>query len=155
MRKVDLLEYFERVVAPQRERTGRPFPDTVQCQHRGRGIGRWKKRACGVTQMMLAENKALVPVEVGTVRCYFVRQIVFQKQLSAQPDWDRHPERFESPGRKSEISLQQPFEFEERFVVERNQVNLVEADLALRQAVIESVAGKTRIVLLARKPLLL
>ena len=95
MGEMDLLDDLEPVVAPERERAGRPLSDAVQRQYRGRGVRRRKKGAGGVAQMMLAEDQALVPVEVGPVLLQLVLQQVLQEQLLPQPDRDRHLERFE------------------------------------------------------------
>ncbi len=105
--------------------------------------------------MMLAEDQALVPVEVGPVLLQLVLQQVLQEQLLPQPHRDRHLERFVPARREREVGLQQALELEQWLVVKRDQVDLVEADARLRQAVLEGVAREARIVLLARKALLL
>ena len=77
-----------------------------------------------MTEVMFAEYEALVPIEVGAVLFQFAGQVVLQKQLLAQPDRDRHPERCETPRRKREIGFEQALELEKRLVVERDEVDL-------------------------------
>ncbi len=48
MGEMDLLDDLEPVVAPERERAGRPLSDAVQRQYRCRGVRRRKKGAGGV-----------------------------------------------------------------------------------------------------------
>jgi hypothetical protein len=105
--------------------------------------------------MVLAEYQALVPVEIRPVLLQLVLQQIFQEQLFPQPDGDRHLEGLEPARRKCQIGFQQSFELEQWFVVEGNEVHLIEADPCLGQAVVQRVAGETRIVLLTSEPLFL
>ena len=53
------------------------------------------------------------------------------------------------------IGLEQPFEFDQRFVVEDDEVEVAAADPCLTQAVVDRVLRETVVVFLTRKPLFL
>ena len=55
----------------------------------------------------------------------------------------------------AEVALQQPLEFEQRLVVERDGVEVLRLQAPLPQAVGDGVGGEVGVVLLAGEPLLL
>jgi hypothetical protein len=57
--------------------------------------------------------------------------------------------------REREVGLEQPLELEERLVVERDEVHILELDARLREAVVERVAREARVMLLPRETFLL
>src|SRR5262249_44769420 len=85
----------------------------------------------------------------------FVAQQDFLEQFFLEPQRHRHAERTEAARRKGEIGLEQPIEFQERFVVEGDVIDLGDADAAGVKAIARGVMGKTRVVLLAGEALLL
>ena len=57
--------------------------------------------------------------------------------------------------RESEIGFEQPLEFEERLVVEDDVIDSAKADLGFVQTILDGVARKPGVVLLAGEALLL
>ena len=71
------------------------------------------------------------------------------------PQRDRHQERPETPRSASQVAVQDTVELQEWFLVERHQVHVSHSNPAGLQAPFHRVFGEGRVVLLARKPLLL
>ena len=155
VRKVDLATHFQRVAAPRRERRRGPFAHAVHRQNRRLVEGRREERARGVAQVMFREQQ---PVRPGLSRpgsAQFLDQQVAQKQLFPQPDGDRHAERFEPARRKCEIGLEKALEFEQRLVVERDEIDIVRRYACHAQTVFHRMCGKAGVVLPAREALFL
>ena len=57
--------------------------------------------------------------------------------------------------RVSEISLENAFKFEKRFVVERDAIKIGRLDAAFFQTEVDGILGEREIVLLAREPFFL
>ena len=85
----------------------------------------------------------------------FVRKQLLLKQLLLEPERHRHPERAEAARREGQIGFEQALEFQERLVVERNLIDLVETDAGLFEAVVNGAMRESRVVLLAREALFL
>src|SRR5690349_12136225 len=106
--------------------------------------------------MMLAEDE---PLRDGLLRHAELRDLareqIFEKELLPEPQRDRHAEALEAARCKSEVTLEQAFEFENRLVVERDEIHVRQAHARLAQAVGERLRREARIVLLACEALLL
>src|SRR5437763_606687 len=76
-------------------------------------------------------------------------------EFFAQPQRHRHQKRFYATRRIINVGLQQPLEFQKRFIVKSYQVNVCSANPAFSQTVINGVARETMVVLLAREALFL
>ena len=94
--------------------------------------------------VVLREQELALPIEVGIERAQLVAQQLLLEQLLLQPERDRHAKGAKALGRKREIGFEQPLEFEERLVVERDVVDLAERDAALGQAIGEGVMRENR-----------
>src|SRR6516165_4454927 len=82
--------------------------------------------------MVLGEQEAALPIEVGRELLQFAADEVLLEQLLAQP-----------------------LELQKWLLVEHDIVNLVEPDRAFREAIADRMHGKASVVLLAREALLL
>src|SRR6516165_8073913 len=105
--------------------------------------------------MVLGEQEAALPIEVGRELLQFAADEVLLEQLLAKPDRDCHRERAIAFRRECNISLEQPLELQKWLLVEHDIVNLVEPDRAFREAIADRMHGKASVVLLAREALLL
>src|SRR5580704_12053311 len=104
---------------------------------------------------MLAEQQALLPIEVGLPALHLVAQQRLLEQLLLQPQRHGHTERVEAARRVGEVGLEQTLELQERLVVESDVVDVGQLDAGRVQAVLHSVLREARIVLLAGEALLL
>jgi hypothetical protein len=107
-----------------------------------------------VALVMLREQKLALPIESAIEGLQLVAQEPLLEQLLLQPERDRHAEGTKAPGSECK-SFEQPFELEERLVVERDMIDVGEADAGLGQAIGDGVMRETGIVLLAGEALLL
>src|SRR5712691_6130192 len=129
---------------PRRPRSAPPLPGTAMGKmHSRRGSGDARRTA------------AFVRLEVPVKAPELPDQQVPQEEFLPQPDRDRHPEGAKASRRKRKIGFEQTLELEQRLVIENDKFELIEAFARLVQAVIDGVAGKPRIVLLAGEALLL
>src|SRR5262245_18515334 len=85
----------------------------------------------------------------------FLLYQLFEQQPLLQPNRHRGQERADAPGREAKIGLNQPLEFQQRLVIERDVPEFGERDARLAQTIRDGVAGETRIVLLSGETLLL
>ena len=152
---MQLLLDLQFLAAPDCRRARAPFADAVHSQHRGVLEWRSVKSAGRVAQVVLGEQKLVLPVELGRQLLQVLADDVLLKQFFADPHRDRHRERAKTTRRKRDIGLQQPLEFEKRFFVEHHVIDVVERDAALLQAIGDGVNGKAGVLLPARKALLL
>src|SRR5579859_6108763 len=104
---------------------------------------------------MLAEEEPLVPIMVRGKALQFLAQQSLLEQLFLEPDRQRHAERGKAARREGEIGFEQPLECEEWFVVEDDVVDSGRADLGFVETILDGVAGKPGIVLLAGEAFLL
>ena len=155
MREMQLFAHLQVVAAPEADRRGRPFADPVHGEDDRLLERRRKEGGRGVALVVLREQKLALPIEVGIERAKLVAQELLLEQLLLQPQRDRHAEGAEAPGSECEIGFEQPFELEERLVVERDMIDVGEADAGLGQAIGDGVMRETGIVLLAGEALLL
>ena len=82
-------------------------------------------------------------------------QQTFLEQLLAHPQRDGHLKGAQPRGSEGDVSFEQPLEFQERFVVENNVVEIGQARAGLGEAKFHGVSGEARIVLFASEALLL
>src|SRR5262245_29873787 len=78
-----------------------------------------------------------------------------QEHLLLEPYGHRRDERANAARSEGQIRLEEALELHERLVVERDVTEIAESDAALGEAVAERVGGESRVVPLAREPLLL
>ena len=105
--------------------------------------------------VMLAEQQPLVPVVIRRKALQLFAQQPLLKQLLLDPDRQRDAKRAQAAWRESEIGFEQALEFEERLVVEDDVIDRAKLDLGLVQAILDGVARKPGVVLLAGEALLL
>src|SRR5262249_32716608 len=77
------------------------------------------------------------------------------EQLLLQPKGDRHAERAEAARRERNIGFHQPFEFQERLVVEHDVIELVEFRAGFLETIGDGVVWKRWLVFLAGEAFLL
>jgi hypothetical protein len=104
---------------------------------------------------MLGEQQTVLDVLVRARLDQFLRQQILLKQLFLQPQRHRHAERRKPAWREGDVGFQQPFEFQERLLVEDDVIDVVDADAAEFQARRDGVMRKRRIVFAAREALFL
>ena len=83
--------------------------------------GRWEKGAGGVAEMVFGE-RSLPPVEPRRTCASSLASRLFLKQLFASHSGIAIAKERETPGRKGQVGLQQPLEFQERLVVEDDEI---------------------------------
>jgi hypothetical protein len=147
--------YSPELTLAEAERGRRPFADAVHAEDRGLFERRREERRRGVALVMLAEQQALLPVEVGLPLLHLVAQQRLLEQLLLQPQRHGHAEGVEAARREGEVGLEQPFELEERLVVEGDIVDVRHLDAGGVEAVLHRLLGEGRVVLLAREALFL
>ena len=151
MRKVNLADDFKICLSANCQRRGRPFADAVERQYRCFAKRRREKRAGRVTQMVFAEQQARIPVNILVVSVQLFAQQIPEIEFLAQPDRDRHAEGLETTRRECHVGFEQPLEFQERFVVERNVLDARSIDAGLFQTVGDGFLRKSRVVFFARE----
>ena len=105
--------------------------------------------------VMLGEEKLAVDLAAGRIGLQRLFQVGLLKQLVLDPKGDGHAERLEAARRIGKVGLQQALEFDERLFKEDNVVDAIQINLACVQTVLNGLAGKARVMLLAAKALLL
>lgn len=101
-----------------------------------------------MAQMVFGKQEPLFPF-YGTLNGFqLANQKRFLEQLFLDPDRQRLPERSETPWREREVGFQEPLELYERFVVERDVIDILRREANLLQTSNDRIAGKVRIVLL-------
>src|SRR5438105_1570012 len=105
--------------------------------------------------MVFGEQQSLSHVLARAERANRLRNQVLQEEFFAKPHRHCHAERLEAARRERQIRLEEPLELEQRFVVERDVIDVVERISRGAQAISDGVLRKSRIVLLARESLFL
>src|SRR6185503_17889648 len=105
--------------------------------------------------VMLAEQEALLPVEVRLPLLHLVAQQGLLEQLLLQPQRHGHAEGVEAARREGEVGLEQPLELQERLVVRGGVVDVGQLDAGLAEAVVDRLLREGRVVLLAGEALFL
>ena len=98
---------------------------------------------------MLGEQELRADVRVRGHTLEHATQQVFLKQFFPQPDRHCGTERTETPGGKSKVGFQQPFEFQKGFVVEHHLIDITPVQTTRVQAVGNRLFWKGGIVLFA------
>src|SRR5262249_51280697 len=155
VREVDLLHGGQLAATPERDGGGGPLADPVHREHHRFGERRSEERAGRVAQVMLAEEYARAPVDVGRESPQLPHQVRLLEQLLAAPHRHRHAERTEPGGGERQVRLEETLELEEGLVVERDMVDLGRTDLRRLQTVFDGVMREARVVLLPGEALLL
>ena len=104
---------------------------------------------------MFREQQFVLPVEIAVQSLEFLFQQIFLEQLLFYPDRHRHAKGIESPRCKCQVGFEESLEFEKGLVVKHDKVDVVQSDTCLAEAVFDRVVREPRIMLFARKPLLL
>src|ERR1044071_7096443 len=101
--------------------------------------------------MMIGKQKLRLPIDGVVDLAEMVAQHGLLEQLFLQPDRDRLAEGLKAPRRKSQVGLEQALEFEERFFVEHDVVEVRRLDIRRRKTIVHGRGRKAGIVLPARK----
>ena len=155
MREVQLFQHLEAVALAVAQRRGRPLADAIHGQDGGFLERRGKERRGGMALVMLAEQQALLPVEVRLPALHLVAQQGLLEELLLQPQRHGHAEGIEAARGVGEVGLEQAFELQERLVVEGDVVDVGQLDAGTIEAELHGILRKARIVLLAGEALLL
>ena len=133
MGKPQLLQKLDPVpLAPPHARS-RPFADTINREHRGAFEGRRKKGRGGVGFVVFRENNRAFKVKL-------LANGRLEPDLFFHPDWHRLEERAQAARRAAKVGGKQPFEFQKRLFVERDEIELGGGgQVSLAQAVIDGV----------------
>ena len=97
----------------------------------------------------------LIPQRAGQAQNRFLDHRLHRGRQVHDPDRRGHTERAEPARRERDVGFEQPLEFEEGLVVERDLVDLTERDAGLIEAVSDGVGRIARVVLFARETLFL
>src|SRR5712692_106439 len=150
MGKLEMLAQFDPVAPSHSPGGGRPLAYAVERKNR-RFFKRRREESAG--------GMALVMVHKEQWRARISRQAPADHpahhQLLAKPYRHRHDETAYAGRRESELRLKQSFEFQQRLVVERDEVELIWAESRFLQTVRDCVQRESRIVLLPREALFL
>src|SRR6266513_6528335 len=95
-----------------------------------------------MAQMMLGKQQAPVPVHIVIELLELAYDQSPLEQLLFQPQRQGLPKRSQSTRSKSEVGLQQTLEFQERFVVERHEIQLFGTGAGGFQARADGLMGK-------------
>ncbi len=101
MREVQFLDDAQILAAADGGRGRAPFADAIHGEYGGLGKPRGIKRARGVAQMVLGEQQAITPVEIGGKLLQLAADQVFLEQLFAQPQRHRDRKRRKTARRKA------------------------------------------------------
>ena len=154
--EVDLPLRCQALALAKPDRGRGPLPYPIHAQDR-RALERAREESRGgMGLMMLGEHQArkffdLAPSDRGEL----VAQEFFQVKLFFEPDRHCGQERAKAARRIGEIGLEQAVELKQWLVVEDDVVDLLQRNLAFGKTVLGRMCRKPRIVLLARKSLLL
>src|SRR5204863_1323962 len=112
MRKFKLRIEPDPIPFANTKSTRAPLPYSIDRQDRRLFKRAWKKRTRGMTFVVLDKNK---------LRSFGCRKVTangpLQKQLFLQPNRQRFAKTSKSLRRKTQIRLQQPIKFQQRFFV--------------------------------------
>src|SRR5438552_2971457 len=99
----------------------------------------------------------MVGENISALVLVFEAAIHFARQVQFLPEPQRHGlEKGSEAGRDiGEVGFEQTLEFQKRFVIERDKVEIGRANTALGKAIIDRVLRKAIVVLPAREALLL
>src|SRR5258706_9677398 len=100
---------------------------------------------------MFREDQPLVPVELARCRPQLRPEKLLLKKLFFQPQRHGCAERAKSVRRTGNVGFEQPLEFEERLVVERDIVDVAKLEAAFRKAVLDRIRGVGAVVLFSRE----
>ena len=153
--EVDLPRHLQRVAVADGHGSGGPFADPVHGENHRIAEGRRVERARRVRLVVLGEQQPRVPIQLRGQDAQLAAQQGFLEQLLLDPDRDRRRKGAEPARRERHRGLEQTFELQEGLVVEGDPIDLPEPDAARLQAPRHGMGGIVRVVLLARKALLL
>src|SRR5262249_54392962 len=105
--------------------------------------------------MMFGEQQLLFDASIRTELLQFTCEKALLEQLLLDPERQRHGEAAVAARREREVGLEQPLELDERLVVEGDEIEIVEREASRREAELDCVARKPRIVLAPREALFL
>src|SRR5215510_5283431 len=105
--------------------------------------------------MMLCKEETALPVVVPAQLLQLSPQERFLEELLSQPDRHGHRERTEAAGGKRQVCFQQALELQERLVIKRDVIDLVQPDAGFAETVGDGMPRKTGVVPLPAEPLLL
>ena len=108
-----------------------------------------------MTEVVLAELESLLPIDAILDLIEAAAQERLQEELLAQPKRNGESERLEPTRAEGEVGLDEPLELEERLVVERDNVDVLQAASRGLEAILDRPVREARVELLACEALLL
>ena len=105
--------------------------------------------------MVFGEEQARLPIKLRLHGLELTAQQILLEQLFSEPQGNRHAKGREPAGRKCEVRLQQPLEFEKGLVIEGDAIEIREHRSAFRQAVGDRLARIAAVMLLPGETLFL
>src|SRR3954468_17009790 len=120
MWKMQLFEKLDFVTTTNPDRGGGPFAHSIDGQNGSFLERRRKKGAGSMCLMMLREEQGAVTAQSWN----FLPNGFTQIELLAQPAWDHLNKRLESGWSHSQVAIEHPRKFRDRFVVENNPIQV-------------------------------
>src|SRR2546421_7552121 len=135
-----LLQQLDPAPLASPDTRRRPFADPIDCDNGSTFEWRREKSRAGVRLMVLRKNDRAFVTE-------FFAQTRFEPDFFFHPNRHRFPKRRQAARRACEISREQPFEFQKRFFVERNEIELTRAgEIGFAQTVVDRMPGESGVV---------
>ena len=150
MGESELFDELDVVAATDPEASSRPLTHAVQREDRRLVEGRREEGACRMRLVVLEEDEAPLVCAVQAVS-----KLTGCVELLLQPEWKPHQEELEARRGVGQVGLEDPFEFEQRLVVEDDEIELAPVDARFAKAVVDRLLGEAVVVLLAGKALFL
>ena len=150
MREALLLGQLETAAPPVADRRGGPLPDRVEGQDRRLFVRRREEGARRVRLVMLGEDDP-APEGVSERGADHPGKV----ELTLGPLGQRFPEHGEARRGVPRKRIEQPLELDERFLVERYNVEFFRADTRSLQTILHGPGREVRILLFSGEPLLL
>jgi len=149
MGKMLLGQHLDAIAGTTADAGGGPLADTVDGEN-GRLIkGRWKKCRGSVRLVMFRKENLSVEMEL-------IADDLFDPHFAFDPDRHRFEEGSETARRAGEIGGKKPLTFEERFLVERDKIDIFRGgQFTLRQTGADRVDRKFGVVFFPGKTFLL
>ncbi len=145
---MDLRIDFQCVVMSHTETGRRPFSHSIHGQKSCLLKGRWEKSACSMRFVMFWIN------DFSLITRLFFDQIRYP-EFFFDPNGHGFPEGPDSNWGKGEIGFQQPFEFDERFVIKSHVIQVATLNARRVQTIPDGVSRESKIMLFPGKSFLL
>ena len=144
MGEPDLVGQPQLVALADPDARRRPFADTVH-RHDGRFLERRREERRGRVALVVFRED----VRAFRLAAERLRQSAWSVQLLTEPHRQELGERLDALRRVRQVRLHEPIELQDRFVIERDVVELVGRDPRALEAVLRRVVRERSVVLLA------